>query len=435
MAATVVELEKLRLLFKQAGTLLTGNAFAGALGLAAFLATARHLGAESFGALALITTYAVVIDKLLNFQSWQALIKFGASIATDTANAPNLSRLVSFCLMADVASAAVAGVVGLFLAQSVGQFLGWSDAVLAGAGWFCLVVVCNVTGAATGLLRIAGRYRLLAVHLVLANAFRLIGVVVGVTLDVGIAWFLWVYGISMALGYAVIVFGGLSVARKWKLEFVTGSRSEIRQYLSFLFWTNASSALAVPVKHFDVIVVGAVLNEAAAGQFKVIRQVGQLLGQISSPLYQAVYPFLSRDAGEGNSSGSIRLAWRSGLWVALIALPLALLVSVAGIWWVPSVLGESYNALVVPLIVFAVLSALSLGAGTIHPLFLALGFARETAVILIFTTPLYLWLLWSLVGALGLMGVVIAFGVEFFLVVAIKLLLIQRWRRRGAGLG
>lgn len=64
---------------------------------------------------------------------------------------------------------------------------------------------------------------------------------------------------------------------------------------------------------------------------------------------------------------------------------------------------------------FSLLSAFSLGVGTIHPLFLALGFARETVLILVFTTPLYLWLLWVLAGGMGLLGVVLAFGAEFLL--------------------
>lgn len=427
--------DRLRLLFKQAGTLFTGNIFAGVLGLVAFLLTARHLGAENFGALALITTYAVIVDKLINFQSWQTLIKFGAGMVPETIGSLSLSRLVSFCLMADLISAVAAAAMGFFLVQFVGVLLGWSETVLAGARWFCLVVLFNVTGAATGLLRIAGLYRLLAAHLVLANACRLVGVAVGIALGAGMSWFLWVYGLSMLLGYAVIMFGGLSIARRWELGLVTSTYSYFKQYLSFLVWTNLSSVLTVPVKHFDVMVVGAVLSEAAAGQFKVIRQVGQLLGQISSPLYQAVYPFLSRDVGEGKAQSGIRLARDSGYLVVVLAVPLGLMVSVPGIWWIPSVLGESYTGLVAPLVVFSVLSALSLGAGVVHPLFLSLGFARETVIILLCTTPVYLWLLWYLTGVMGLMGVVLAFGIEFFSVVAIKLLIIQRWGNRGARIG
>lgn len=146
MADLMSESSRLRLLFRQAGTLLTGNAFAGVLGLLAFLLTARQLGAESFGALALVTTYALIVDKLINFQSWQTLIKFGAGQASEERPLGDLSRLTSFCLMADVASALLAGLVGFLFAELVGHLLGWSDAVLGSAGWFCIVVFLMLPG-------------------------------------------------------------------------------------------------------------------------------------------------------------------------------------------------------------------------------------------------------------------------------------------------
>ncbi len=72
--------EGFRLLFKNAGTLLSGNMIAWILGLITFAITARILGPTQFGIFVLITTYVTIVDKILNFQSWQALIKYGAEV-------------------------------------------------------------------------------------------------------------------------------------------------------------------------------------------------------------------------------------------------------------------------------------------------------------------------------------------------------------------
>ena len=72
--------DSFRLLFKNAGTLLSGNMIAWILGLITFAITARILGPTQFGIFVLITTYVTIVDKILNFQSWQALIKYGAEV-------------------------------------------------------------------------------------------------------------------------------------------------------------------------------------------------------------------------------------------------------------------------------------------------------------------------------------------------------------------
>ena len=70
--------ELLKRLFKNSSILFSGNLWVSILGLASFALTAKALGTEQFGLLVLVTTYVLLIDKLVNFQAWRALIKFGS---------------------------------------------------------------------------------------------------------------------------------------------------------------------------------------------------------------------------------------------------------------------------------------------------------------------------------------------------------------------
>ena len=67
-----------RRIFKNAGLLLTGRATNGLLGLATLSLSARGLGLEQFGVFVLLQTYVQVIMALATFQSWQAVIRYGA---------------------------------------------------------------------------------------------------------------------------------------------------------------------------------------------------------------------------------------------------------------------------------------------------------------------------------------------------------------------
>src|SRR5437870_2394298 len=64
--------------FKNAGLLLGGRATTGVLNLAILAISAHALGAEQFGLVVLVQTYALTVQAVATFQSWQAVIRYGA---------------------------------------------------------------------------------------------------------------------------------------------------------------------------------------------------------------------------------------------------------------------------------------------------------------------------------------------------------------------
>ena len=99
--------EILRRLLRNAGLLLFGQTTASVLNLIAVAVTARALGPEGFGLLATIQAYAMVWDRLANFQSFEVLIKFGAELLHQV-RIDSFKSLVKFTLILD-GSSAVAG--------------------------------------------------------------------------------------------------------------------------------------------------------------------------------------------------------------------------------------------------------------------------------------------------------------------------------------
>ena len=65
-------------LFRNTGLLVGGDTVSAVLGVLTFAITARALGTEKLGMLILIDAYVRIVDKLVNFQSWQFMIKYGS---------------------------------------------------------------------------------------------------------------------------------------------------------------------------------------------------------------------------------------------------------------------------------------------------------------------------------------------------------------------
>ena len=63
---------------RNAGYLVSGKGVGGLLQLASMGVAGRALGPEAFGVLVLVHTYALTASGVAKFQSWQAIIQYGA---------------------------------------------------------------------------------------------------------------------------------------------------------------------------------------------------------------------------------------------------------------------------------------------------------------------------------------------------------------------
>ncbi len=110
----------LRHLLKNAGTLLSGNVTAAILGFISLSIAARALGRSQLGVLALIQAYVMVVDRLVNFQSWQALIKYGAESMVQK-DSGKLAGFVKLSTILDASSA----LIGSGIAVGGGDISSW----------------------------------------------------------------------------------------------------------------------------------------------------------------------------------------------------------------------------------------------------------------------------------------------------------------------
>ena len=85
--------------------MLSGHLTAAALGLIALALTARALGPEQLGLLALIEAYARVVDRFIRVEPWQALIKYGAD-ALEGDRPEDFRSLLKFGVLVDIGGAA-----------------------------------------------------------------------------------------------------------------------------------------------------------------------------------------------------------------------------------------------------------------------------------------------------------------------------------------
>jgi O-antigen/teichoic acid export membrane protein len=97
------------------------------------------------------------------------------------------------------------------------------------------------------------------------------------------------------------------------------------------------------------------------------------------------------------------------------------------------VFGSAFAAGWLPLGAFLLVTVCSVSCIAVHPLFTALGYVKENAIVLLAANSVYLVCAWLLTTALGLAGLAIAAGVQLALVVGLKVMYMRRGKAGPAG--
>jgi O-antigen/teichoic acid export membrane protein len=408
-----------RRLFVNAGRLLTANVIATVVGLVITVLTARALGPANYGVLALVLVYGLTIGKLVTFSAWEAIIKFGSE-ALDADDHPALRQLIKFGFSLDIASAIVGTVLAMALSGPVISLLGWDQSVRSLLVLYSVLILFSLSGTPVGVLRLFDRFDLLSYTAVLSAVVRLVGVLWCLVTGQGLFGFVLVYLITGIAGQLYQVFASLWVLRKEGIgdlvrEPMHGIGSTFPGILDYVWITNVTSTIRMVSREADELIVAGLTTPAALGLFKVAKQFSQVLPRLTDPLYQAIYPELTRLWAADRKKAFISLIKRTTLIAGVMAIVGWVGFLLVGRWLIAVTVGPGYLQAYIVALIYLLAIGIELLAFSMQPSMLAIGLPRNALKALVAATVLYLVLLFSFVHSLGISGASLAY-VAFYAV-------------------
>jgi O-antigen/teichoic acid export membrane protein len=422
----------LKRLFRHCFELILGDVASNGLQIVSLAITTRALGAPVLGVLVLIQTYTSIVEELVTFQSWKALIRFGAGHVHDT-DRTKLAGVLKIGFLLDLASAAVATVLALAGAAAFARWNGFEPGTTDLIALSSLGILTTVTGMPTAALRLFERFRLFSVQKTIAAAIRLAGVALAAWLDAGLEGFVIAYLVSAVTGRLVLcAFGWRVLAQNGLGGFLRAPAREWGEIARFSLWTNLITTVSLPIKYFDVLLVGKLVSLEGVAVYKIIKQVSLVMTMVSDSVYQVIYPRLAGFLARRELAAALSEARRVGALLFAFTSLASLAVVVLGPWAIPLVFGAEYARDFLALDVYMFLRAISCAFVVVHPLFLAFGFVKREVGILVVANTLYLGAAWVLGTHYGLLGIVLAYGLQFSSVLAPKCWFLRQELRKAA---
>lgn len=384
------------------------------LQLAALALTARALGPERYGVLVLIQAWVLVVDRLVSFQSWQIVIRYGAE-ALEQQDAGGFRSIVKLALLLDAAGAVAGAAIAAGAIAIAARAFGWTAETEQLGLFYSATILFHLSGAPTGLLRLFDRFGWFAIQAAASGAIRLALVLWAFFRGADLSTFVLVWAAADVAGSALLFALGWSALAREGHPLLAGSVAEARarhpDIGRFAIFTNLETAVRQVSREADLFLVRAFLDAGAAGLYHLIKQIASIPDRLTNPLYHSALPVIARlwakkdlDAIWSHVAATRTLGL--GVAAALVAGWL-----LAGRTAIELALGAAYAPIYVPAAIALAGTSLWAASFAYSALLVAMGLAKEklrlTAIASLAAIALQLLLL----PLFGLMGAASGYAV------------------------
>lgn len=310
-----------REVMRNAAILIGGRATNAMLGLAGYAIASRSLGLAGFGLLIVINAFAEAVGDVVKFQSWQTVLNYGAKPLGE-GGSHDFQRVLRFSFLLDLISAVTGIAVGCAGVWVVGPWLSLPQELRPAAMLYATSIGFLVSATPSGVLRLYGRFGLLASQINLQSAVWVVGGLIAVAMRAGLAGFLVVWWAG-TLAPFLFLFGaawrelhkrGAMVGFNWRAGHLTRGFPGIWR---FALTTNANATIELAFNHFATLIVGGLLDPAQAALWRVAKQIADAVAAPASMVVSALYPEFAKlvAAGDHHTVGRLGLkviAWIGG---------------------------------------------------------------------------------------------------------------------------
>ena len=401
-----------------------GETGAAVLSVITTIAIIWIIGDYRNGVFVLAQSYMTIIDGLINFQSWQAVIKYGSEYIEQKDNA-SLASIIKMGMLVDIITAILGMIVAVLILPFVSQLLNWSSELQICALVFSIEILFHFSGASIGVLRLYDKFNYVAVQKIVVAFLKLLAVL-GYYLLGGhqLVYLAISYVCASIIGHillTVLSFYAIQKSGRFTVRalLAADTKGYRKKFWDFALWTNLTSSIDIPVKQLDVFILSSISMEIVS-VFKVFKQIGNVLVQLSIPISQAIMPQFSELIAQGKLKECYQVLLKLRKAILMVMIPATVIITIVSPWALKVFFGPLYSKYFYVLALYLLARTFALSYTAIHQLFVSMGRVKENFLFTLYANLAYLLVAFPLTRWIGITGTVIAIFVEFIIVIELK---------------
>lgn len=384
----------------------------------------KEIGFEKYGVMTIALTYIGVFNILFNFQSFNAVIKFGhEAIAKNDKYL--LKSYFKQAFLQDIFSAILAFIAGLLLLNVISDWFEWDGTIKNTISIFLISIPFNISGSVIGIIRLFNKFSYLSIISVISALIKLFLVIIGMVLNYDFNYFVLIELCILLISSVFKLVAGFIVAKNNDFkDFLFVQTKWDMNFLKFNIYNNIVSTLDLPVGEFTKIFIAHYLGVSEVGIYNILSKVGNIFHRLTGPISVVSYPELSKYVSKNDIHKAISLTKRitffSFSFGCLFLLIQYILFPFGGEYIFE---GTVSKFVVSSYFLYAVISA---SVVVIHQLFIAMNYVKYNIYIIISANSLYLIVTPLLMKTNGVFGLIQSLIFQALIVIAIKIILLRK---------
>ena len=420
-------------LFKNSFWAFAGDSGAAIVGLIITILLIRLIGNDGYGTLILAQSYMLIMDVLLNIQSWKGVIQYGQGALIKNKIDDFYGYIKMGCIL-DIGTAILGGVFAIAIAGLVGCIFNWSNELIVCAQIFSITIFSHFAGTPTALLRIFNKFNLVAIQKIVSAVLKLslFGVIFVIYGKVDLILAVVAYAITDIIGnILLIVLAAHEFRKKYSMRKMLKSKyaHDNKKFIKYTLWGSFSEIVDLPIQYFDVFVVS-ILNTELVAVYKVFQQIASIISKLTTALHQAIMPQFSELSAKGSKRRGYEIVLKMRNAILVCMGSISLIIGFSSPIWLKFIYGEVYASYWYILLLFMLMQTILISYATIHPYFISLGKTKESALYVLVANVLYMILALSTIEEGGLLALIICNFIQGLMVIVFKTTHIKRTLRK-----
>ena len=290
----------LKKVIKNAGILLSGDIPANLFKLLTLSIFSHSLGAEKLGYYVLFLSFIEVVDRVFNFQTWQAFIKFAAGFQVNNEK-QNILMLLKYSFLVDFISLSFATLVSISISGFVVNFFNIPNEYYGLLVLLSLTICLKIADLSTGVFRLYNRFAIQAKITFYTATIRLLFFCMVALFEPSFEGFIYATVLTQCVNMLMKYYFSKEVLREKGIPISAIFKQKINlpllkelKVLSFIIYNNFDVATRLITTQLDIFMLGRLFGAEVVSIYKITKESSKIVLKLSSPVYQSIYPEFSK---------------------------------------------------------------------------------------------------------------------------------------------
>lgn len=402
------------------------QSIAGFIGIINSLLIVKGVGIGGNGIIALVIAYSALFNGLFNFQSYHALIKFGA-VAKENNKTYRYKMYIKLALLQDITTAIIATFIGYICLDKIALVMNWDSQMIYYTKLYLITIPFNITGSLNAVFRLNDEFSITGIISIYANIFKFFLIIISFFFNLNILFYIIIEIIySISINVIRFIYALKSLKKQKLLDFIKSKIIFDKDFTKYNILNNLVTAIDIPTGQAVNLIINMILGVESVGVYSLLVKLGSIVTQITDSIGQSIFPEFSLLLAKQKITEAVSISKKMLKFTIFLGVISFFIVFFSYPFWLQFLINKTNVNYGLSFALYTLFLFISSAILPIHALFLSGNLMKFNLIIVAFCNIIYLIFMLLLGNVLGLIGIILASLLQVTILSYLKIYILKK---------